>query len=62
MVRQVVEGHPRASFPFTEFLAGFQLHLDLLFVLDCFRRNVTESSSGNSPFLAEVLWTHPCCW
>lgn len=27
-----------------------------------FKRNVTESSSGNSRFLAEVLRTHPYSW
>jgi len=62
VLRQVVERGSHASFPFTEFLAGFQLHPDLLFVLDCFRRNVTESSPGNSHFLVEVLWTHPYSW
>lgn len=62
VVRQVVERGSHASFPLIEFLAGFQLHADLLFILDCFRRNVTERSPGNSRFLAEVLWTHPYSW
>lgn len=37
-------------------LAGFQLHPDLLFVLD--RRNVTVQL-WEFTSLAEVLWTHP---
>lgn len=39
-------------------LAGFQLHPDLLFVLDCSRRNV-RVQLWEFTSLAEVPWTHP---